>query len=136
MIIRRKKLKDLIALIKIIKDSFPSPIRHIPYILFFALVAEENSKVAGFVVLLTKLKVGEIALMAINKDYRGQNIGSELIDKAFSYLKSKNIKRCKSKIRVDNPRALKFYEKNGFRVKKILKRPVLGDVYLVEKKLI
>ena len=134
--IRKKKIKDLIPLIKITKDSFPSPIRHIPYLLFFMLVAEENSKVAGFIVLLTKSKMGEIALMAIDKNYRGQNISSKLLTEAFGYLKLKGKKYCMSKVRINNPKALKFYKKNGFQVKKIKKRPILGDVYLIEKKLL
>lgn len=136
LMIRRKKLKDLIPLIRITLESFPSWVRHIPFLVFPALVAEKNSKVAGFVIVIPMSKKGEIALMAIDKNHRGQNIGSELLEGAFEYFKSKGKKYCKCKIRVDNPRALNFYEKNGFKKIATIKRPILGDVNLAEKKLI
>ncbi len=131
-IIRKRKIKDLFPLIKIVKEFFPLWAKHVPFFIFPTLVMEKNSKVVGFIV----LKNEEIALIAIDKNHRSKNNGSELLKAAFNYLKSKNKKYCTSKIRTDNPRALKFYKNNGFRVERIKKRPILGDVYLVEKKLL
>ncbi len=135
LIIRKRKIKDFPWLIKITKDSFPFWVKHAPYFLFRAMVAEKNSQTIGFVSISTNQEAGKIDLIAVDKNHRGQNIGEELLKKALDYFKIKKKKYCLSKVRVNNPRALHFYKENGFQVQKILKRPLLGDVFLVKKEL-
>lgn len=134
LIIRKRKLNDFPSLIRIAKDSFPG-IRRMIYLLLPTIVAENNSQVVGFVSLANRPNQGEIILIAVNKDCRGQNIGQHLIKNAFDYLINKGKESCISKVRIDNPRALNFYKKNGFKVQRILKGFILGDVYLVKKEL-
>jgi ribosomal-protein-alanine N-acetyltransferase len=134
--IRKGKIKDFYSLIKIVKDSFPFWIKHTPHLFISkSIIAEKDNEIAGFVAFLIKKNNAEITLMATHKNYRGQNIGSSIIKELLVCLNSLNIKSCTSKVRVDNPKALQFYKNNGFEVKKIKKRPILGDVFLIEKKL-
>jgi len=137
LIIRKRKIKDFPSLIKITRESFPCWIKHIPYLFISnVFVAERNSQAVGFIAILTKKNIAQITLTAITKDYRGQNLGSELLKEILSYLKSIKVKLCMTKVRIDNLKALKFYENNGFQVQKILKRPILGDVFLIKKDII
>jgi len=134
LIIRKRKTKDFPSLIKITKNSFPG-IRRIFCLLFPTLVAEKNSRVVGFVALSNNPKTGKIALIAVAKECRGQNIGEELLKKVFNCLKKERKKYCSAEVRVNNPEALRFFEKNGFKVQKIKKRIILDDVFLIKKEL-
>jgi len=134
LIIRKRRIKDFYPLIKITKESFPFWIKQIPYLFISKVfVAQKNSKIVGFVAISTKKYTAQITLIAVTKDCRDQNIGSLILKQTLNYLNSIKIKSCSSKVRVNNLRALNFYKKNGFEVKKIKKRPLLGDVFLVEK---
>jgi len=135
LIIRKRKIKDFPQLIKITKNSFPFWFKHIPYLLFPTIVAEKDSQAIGFIVISTKVNIGRIDLMAMDRNYRGQNIGEELLKEVFSRFKKQEKKYCLSKVRVNNPKALNFYQKYGFKVQKILKRSILGDVSVIKKEL-
>jgi len=78
-------------------------------------VAVEKEKVIGFVtVKISVNKIGEIGLIAIEKNAQGKNIGTKLIHKCFNYLRNNNIRKLLVPTQLDNIKACKFYEKNGF----------------------
>lgn len=59
-------------------------------------------------------KVAILEDMIVDKRYRGQDIGSALMDFALKYIKAKGCKRITLLSDSDNFKAHKFYEKQGF----------------------
>lgn len=59
-------------------------------------------------------KVAILEDMIVDKRYRGQDIGSSLMDFALKYIKAKGCKRVTLLSDSDNFKAHKFYEKHGF----------------------
>ncbi|MCP3685605.1 MAG: GNAT family N-acetyltransferase [bacterium] len=59
-----------------------------------------------------------IDLIAVLKEHRKKNLGMLLMEKCFSELKSKNIKKVRIRTWSTNPASKKLYEKAGFKVYK------------------
>ncbi len=55
--------------------------------------------------------------MFIHEEYRGQNIGTLLINAFKDECNNKGIYNCVVSVFANNTRTIKFYEKNGFDVK-------------------
>lgn len=68
----------------------------------------------------------EIERIYVLKAYHGKKVGQKLYEKAIDLAKKKNVKYVWLGVWEQNPRAIRFYEKNGFRAfdKHIFK---LGD---------
>ena len=56
----------------------------------------------------------EIERIYTLSEYFGKNVGKLLLDKAFEAAKEKNVKYVWLGVWEKNPRAIRFYEKNGF----------------------
>lgn len=84
----------------------------------FVFVKEVNTTVVGFVTLKldNKNKWGNIGLIAVDKNYRGQRIGQKLINKVKSTLHQNKFNCLKVATQLDNNVACKFYETNGFSI--------------------
>lgn len=80
-------------------------------------VAEVYCKIAGFIAMtIDRLKKrGRIVLIAVNKEYRGLNIGKSLVQKCIEWGVS-NIQSIEVKTQKNNKKALSLYEKMGFKV--------------------
>ena len=59
-------------------------------------------------------KTLEIERIYVLKDFHGQGVGQLLLDKAIAIAKNKNIHLIWLGVWERNPRAIRFYEKNGF----------------------
>lgn len=132
-IIRTKNYSDLIPIIKIVKSSFPYWYRNVFYLLFHTIIIEKDKKIAGFVCVPQHKNFGEIGLIAVSPEARGQNLGSILIQKACEYLKSRRKNCCLAKVRVKNEAALNLFFKNNFSIIKKIERPLSGDVFVFQK---
>jgi ribosomal protein S18 acetylase RimI-like enzyme len=79
-------------------------------------VTEVNEEVIGYLkVNHTKdRKTLEIERIYVLKDFHGQGVGQLLLDKAIAIAKNKNIHLIWLGVWERNPRAIRFYEKNGF----------------------
>lgn len=72
----------------------------------------DKSKVVGFIHIQVSFDEADIINIAVDKNYRCQHIGSELI----SYVITDNNLKCLNlEVRTKNP-AVKFYEKEGFKI--------------------
>ena len=88
----------------------------------YALVAESDGKIVGYLVgaiskaefYRTISKIAEVENMLILEEYRSKGIGNELMDKFFSWCKSKGADRIKVVASAQNIKAINFYKKNGF----------------------
>lgn len=67
----------------------------------------------------TELKVSnalEIERIYVLKEFHGKNVGQILYDKAIEIAKYKSLNNVWLGVWEQNPRAIRFYEKNGFKV--------------------
>ena len=100
---------------KVLKQSLSNPDSR-----FF--IAKLNEKAIGYL----KINFGnaqsdfkdpkgmEIERIYILNDYFGQNVGKMLLDKALESARKKNLNYVWLGVWEKNPRAIRFYEKNGF----------------------
>ncbi len=98
------------------------------------LVAEKNGKIAGFIVAVQpSLNELRILMLAVDKDYRRQKIGTTLLRELL--FRFPGTRRVYLEVRTDNKEAIKFYEKNGFIIKKKINDFYTdgSSAYLMEK---
>ena len=62
-------------------------------------------------------KRGRITELVINKDYRGKNIGKELLNSMQKYLKEIGCKKILIAVLGYNENAIKFYKQNGYHIR-------------------
>ena len=86
--------------------------------------AEMEGEVVGYLKVnfndsQTELKVSnalEIERIYVLKEFHSKKVGQLLYDKAIEIAKNKNLKNVWLGVWEQNPRAIRFYEKNGFKV--------------------
>lgn len=80
------------------------------------LAIKNNDYILGFIALSLSLDEAEIDYIAINKEEEGKGFATILLEDVFSKLKEKGIKSIFLEVRKSNVRAIRFYEKNGFKL--------------------
>lgn len=78
------------------------------------LVAEVDNKVIGFAGLWKVLDEGHITNIAVHPDYRGNGIGSKLVESLINKSDSWYINSLTLEVRSSNKIAQNLYEKYGF----------------------
>lgn len=84
-------------------------------------VYKEYGEILGLITLKIKTDHGEIGLLAADYSVQGKGIGSKLISAVENYVISRNIHTLEVATQLNNRLACKFYEKNGFTIKNIVK---------------
>ena len=102
----------------------------------FCFVAEVNNEIVGYILgIMQDAKHGNIASLAVSKNFRGRGIGKTLLVKSLVELKKSKLSvtlHCRAN---SNPIAKTLYEKFGFIVKETLKNYYdTEDGYLMENK--
>ncbi len=127
LLLRKAKLRDLPEILKIEKEVFPEPWS------FYSFIIELNHPFNHFVVLEMENEIigymiaGEfeesyhLKNIAIKKEYQGKGYGKFLLNHLIEKAKKENKKFIFLEVRVSNERAIKFYEKLGFKRNRILK---------------
>ncbi|OYT27512.1 MAG: hypothetical protein B6U97_01350 [Candidatus Altiarchaeales archaeon ex4484_96] len=84
---------------------------------YMFLVAESGGRLLGFIGVLYYSHVGrgEIGPVCVELNYRGEGIGSMLLDEALAFLGSMGISRVIARVKKMNMRGMQFFEINGFR---------------------
>lgn len=80
----------------------------------FILVAMDADKVAGFSVFYLTPPEAELPDIVVEKSYRGQGLGKQLLEYAATELTSKNIDTIFLEVRESNAPARALYTKMGF----------------------
>lgn len=79
------------------------------------LVAEKDNYVIGYVMFWIKYEYqGHIISIAVDKNYRREGVGTELLVKAIAILSMLKIDAIYLEVREENVNAVKFYEKFNF----------------------
>lgn len=134
----------MFTVIKIASETLPE--RYSPSLFNFFyetypkgfIVAEKNHKIVGFIIgVQIKLEKGKILMLSILEKYRHQGIGSKLLEEYIKIISEKKIKKVALEVRTDNKKAIKFYQKYGFIIKKKLSDFYQNgeDAYTMEKEL-
>jgi len=109
--------------IKILRKLLLKVAPHILYITVYSLYLNE---IVGFAFIKLKNRYyGELGI-GIRDDFQGMGIGSKLMDSLISLARKEGLRRIRLTVMVDNYRAIKLYEKFGFKKTKFIKN---GDVY-------
>ena len=100
------------------------------------LVAADEEAVVGLLIAssskLTRIShVGDL-IVGVDKAYWGTGIGSKLMTELLKWAESTELKRLSLEVVEENTRAIKLYEKYGFKVegKKIADHFIGNDIYL------
>lgn len=88
----------------------------------FATVAQEEGEVIGYAVGITVRaetfrtteKLAELESMYLRPEYRGQGIGTQLVDEFKDWAEQKDADRLRVQASAQNQDAIDFYQKNGF----------------------
>lgn len=79
-------------------------------------VYEKDEKVIGFYIISCISDLVEIFTIAIDKDYRGQGIGSELLEHLIQVAKDNGAKEIWLEASTRNEAAVNLYQKYGFNI--------------------
>ena len=97
-------------------------------------VAKENKKVLGYLILyiqtypqcfFTDTRKGFIGSIGVDENYRGQGVGTMLLNAAETYLKENDIFVFETDVFIFNKEAEKLYNRFGFNDIKICKKKIL-----------
>jgi dTDP-4-amino-4,6-dideoxy-D-galactose acyltransferase len=80
----------------------------------------EENEIAGVITLGEKNNNADIGIIAVDNNFRGQNIGKALIQEAVNYSIRKNYSSLQVVTQKNNQAACKFYERCGFTEKHVI----------------
>ncbi len=83
---------------------------------FVGFLCEEGEKIIGYVGALYSFDESDVALVAVNPDYRRRGIAEKLMKTLFNSLAEKGVKKAFLEVRVSNFAAQNLYKKLGFSV--------------------
>jgi ribosomal protein S18 acetylase RimI-like enzyme len=82
-------------------------------------VTKDQEKITGFITLIHKGDQGNIALIAVDGNYRGLGLATRLLTAAKDWFIEKQLSYCNVVTQKTNTAACRLYEKNGFSIDKI-----------------
>lgn len=123
MIIEKFSEKNFEEIEKIEKEAFNEPWSKEVYMKLiekdnvFVYGAKVEDKLVAFILLMDMIDVVEIIRLAVKKEYRRQGIGEEILREFIS----NSDKDIFLEVRISNEKAIKLYEKIGFKLLNIRK---------------
>jgi ribosomal-protein-alanine N-acetyltransferase len=101
------------------------------------LVARSEDRILGYAVAVLRGRSAELISIAVHPGYRRGGVGQALLDAVLRRLRRAGAASCRLAVRTSNSAAIAFYEKNGFRRLKLLRRYYAddGDAFLMRKSL-
>ncbi len=128
VVIGPAKLFDIPDVVRIERLSFREEYPRGVFLVFLEnnpdtfLVAEYRGKVIGYVMAYLRPDLeGHIMSIAVDPQYRGSGIGSALLSEVIERLIKKGARYIGLEVRVSNEKAIKLYERFGFRrIKRII----------------
>ncbi|MDD2790438.1 MAG: GNAT family N-acetyltransferase [Sulfurimonas sp.] len=104
-------------------QSFPLSKRNFIYHLKKGniFVAQEQTQLVGYILIFSYKKSLRIYSLAVDERFRGQNIGMQLIEYVKDLANAAHKRKLTLEVKTSNKNAIRFYEKFGFKIMKILK---------------
>lgn len=145
MIIRKAKSSDVSSLYALESELFSHenfPLSRGSFSYHVAnnmlYLAEIDSKVVGYVLVLIKRKIPKLYSIGIKESYRGKKISQKLLEVVSKELIFSGFTRLLLEVRTDNEVAITLYKKMGFTTVKNLEAFYRDgcDAYLMELKYI
>jgi len=144
-IIRPYDSKDFNALHKLDQACFAPGISYSKWSLQYflnlpaadCLVAEENKKIAGFILAEKNPPLAHLITLDVAESHRRQGVGSGLLGEMEQHFAFHEIQAVLLETAVDNETAIAFWQHHGYRSEAVLKRYYLGriDAYEMRKRL-
>ena len=104
----------------------------------YCVVAEENGKVSGFVLVEHEKTHAHLITIDVLEDARRRGIGTMLLDTIEHTLAARGARTIELETATDNEPAIAFWRKHGYRTMRVLKRYYLNrvDAYSMYKPLL
>jgi len=114
MKLREHRINDIKKILKIEKEVFPDPLSGIVFLFFSVFaniyVAEEGKRIIGFLVLgYENPRTPFIYRIGVSARTQSKGVGSQLLEKYVTG-------ECSVATMKSNTKAIRFYEKNGFKI--------------------
>ncbi len=81
----------------------------------FGWIAEQQERIAGFLILRQILDEAEILNLAVLPEFRRQGIGTALLQAALQDASARGAAQAYLEVRASNKPAMEFYKQHGFR---------------------
>ena len=99
------------------------------------LVAEEEKKLAGFILAEANPPLAHIITLDVAEQHRRKGVGTALLSEIENHLQYHGVRSVLLETAVDNERGIAFWQHHGYRTEAVLKRYYLGrvDAYEMRK---
>jgi len=134
---------DFAALHKLDQSCFPAGISYSKTTLRYFLtlpsadctVAEDNSRIAGFILSEENPPLAHIITLDIDAQHRRHGVGTMLLETQEANLAARGVRSILLETAIDNEAAVAFWKRRGYRIEATLKRYYLGriDAYEMRK---
>ena len=121
--------KDMFSVIKLASDTLTERYNPSIFNYFYEtfpkgfIVAEKAHKVIGFIIgVKINPEKAKILMLSVSELYQKQNIGSKLLTQFLEEISNENVNTVELEVRVGNKKAIRFYQKYGFEIKKRIKQ--------------
>jgi ribosomal-protein-alanine N-acetyltransferase len=93
-------------------------------------IYKKDNKIVGYILWLKRKNYYRLYSLCIKKEFQGQGIATKLLGYSFKTIDTKSFTL---EVKTTNQSAIKLYEKNNFKIKKVLKNyyPNNIDGYLM-----
>ena len=141
--IRRMEEADLDQVVEIERLVFPNPWSRwafeseLQVAISNCFVLEEEGLVAGYIIYRLLGEQAHILNIALRPEWQGRGWGRRLMEWALDRMKREGVRFVWLEVRASNKRAIKLYQKLGFKVLKVIKNyyynPVEDALLMVKK---
>ena len=121
--IRKFEPKDIFSVIKLASETLTEKYHPTLFSYFYEnyqkgfLIAELGQKVIGFLVgIKTEEKRAKILMISVSRYQQRKKIGTKLLKEFEETVKNENIKEIELEVRTRNKKAIKFYQKHGYKI--------------------
>jgi ribosomal-protein-alanine N-acetyltransferase len=121
--IRNFQPTDTFKVIKLASETLTERYNHSLFSYFYEtnpegfMVAESNNKIIGFIVgVEINPKKTKILMLSVSPNHQKQKIGTRLLQEYIKKIQKQFINYIELEVRTDNVKAIKFYEKNDFKI--------------------
>ena len=101
----------------------------------FFIIALYRNKVIGYLCGEIRNGKGHLKSVAVEKNYRKNGIGSDMLSRFEKYLSNQEIHKIYLEVSIENKKAIEFYIKRGYKIKRKIPNFYMNgeDAYIMHK---